>query len=190
MTSPSTLNTNRRNASTFVLKSIYNWRQSKETIFTTVNEVSLAYHSALCSFALLKKSRRNHRCYVGTEVLSSTVFVPAQKLSGTVWTQPHTVFTLYLRLCSEYIGSLLRILNTYLEEAHKVLQFKIWSSLYLPFIPVWERESLPSKKTKERAKIHLLLFCFVVSLHDTLLTFITHRTSRIYNRQIEGRIKR
>ena len=188
MTSPSTLNTNRRNASTFVLKSIFNWRQSKKTIFTTVNEVSLAYHGALCSFALLKKSRRNHRCYVGTEVLSSTVFVPAQKLSGTVWTQPHTVFTLYLRLCSEYIGSLLRILNTYLEEAHKVLQFKIWSSLYLPFIPVWERESLPSKKTKERAKFHPLLF--FIPLHDTLLTIITHRTSRIYNRQIEGRIKR
>ena len=158
MTSFGTLNTNRRNASTLVLKSIYSRRPSKKTIFTTLNEVSLGYHSATCSFALLQKSRRNHRFYVWTEVPSGMVFAQAQKLSGRVWTQPHTMLTLYLKLCSHYIGSLLRILNTYLKKAHKVLQFKISSSLYHPFIPVWERESLPLRKTKERAKFHLLLF--------------------------------
>ena len=30
----------------------------------------------------------NHRCYLWTEALSAKVFVPAQKLSGVVWTWP------------------------------------------------------------------------------------------------------
>ena len=38
------------------------------------------------SFALLQKSRRNHRSYVWTEALSSMVFVTAQKQSGIVQT--------------------------------------------------------------------------------------------------------
>ena len=37
-------------------------------------------------FALLQKSRRNYRSYVWTEVLSSMVFVTAQKQSGIVRT--------------------------------------------------------------------------------------------------------
>ena len=35
----------------------------------------------------LQKSRQNPRCYVWTEALvSGMIFVPAQKLSSTVWT--------------------------------------------------------------------------------------------------------
>ena len=44
--------------------------------------------SVLRSFAPLRKSLRNHRSYVWTEALSGIIFVPAQKVSGIVWTWP------------------------------------------------------------------------------------------------------
>ena len=47
-------------------------------------------------FAPLQKQRRNHRSYVWTEALSGMVFVPAQKLSGIIWT-PLRYVTLHFR---------------------------------------------------------------------------------------------
>ena len=48
------------------------------------------------SIAALQKSRWNHRSYGWKEALSGMVFVPAQKLSGIVWT-PIRYVTLHFR---------------------------------------------------------------------------------------------
>ena len=76
-------------------------RQSSRWIFTRLNPLQSSFiliHfrygpntcarevRARCSFALSRKSHRNHRSWVWTEAVSGTIFVPAQKPSGRLWT--------------------------------------------------------------------------------------------------------
>ena len=77
-----------------VLTAIYSLPLHSEYLFTLNQSVALVWHrtypicdaplsrSARRSFALLQKSRRNHRPDVWTEALSGMVFVPARTLPG------------------------------------------------------------------------------------------------------------
>ena len=62
------------------------------------------------SFAPLQKSRRNYRFYVWTKALFGMVFVPAQELSGRVWSlnlPPETSFQGGKTFCASFCAPLI-----------------------------------------------------------------------------------
>ena len=67
-------------------KSLSSLPGSNTYVQNAIRYATLHFRVALRCFPLIKKSQRNHSSLKWTEVLSGMVFVPAQELSGIVWT--------------------------------------------------------------------------------------------------------
>ena len=73
-------------------------------------DVTASDYTKWRSFAPLQKSRRNYRFYVWTKALFGTVFVPAQELSGRVWSlnlPPETSFQGGKTFCASFCAPLI-----------------------------------------------------------------------------------